>query len=491
MPEFILQDKPKVVEATLFELSSPGRTGVTFPEPDVPRTTLPGHLLRRELPLPELAEVDIVRHYMHLSKFNYGVDGGYYPLGSCTMKYNPKINEDTCRLPGFAYTHPLQPIETVQGNLALMYQLQEWLKEFSGFAAVSLQPAAGAHGELTGVLIMRAYHRERGDNKRGKMLIPDSAHGTNPASSGMTGLEVVQIPSDARGNMDLAALKAACDDTVVGLMLTNPNTLGLFDEHLVEVIKTVHNCGGLVYGDGANLNALLGILRPADVRIDLMHFNLHKTFSTPHGGGGPGAGPVGVSARLAGYLPGPVAAQAEDGSFAWNMPPHTIGRVKTFYGNFGVLVRAYTYIRMLGAPGLRAVSENAVLNANYLQARLKETYPVPYGDRLCMHEFVAQGIIDGAPDVHTLDIAKRLIDFGMHPPTIYFPLIVPEALMIEPTETESKETLDAFVSAMERIAGEARTDPELLHTAPHTTPVRRLDEVQAARHPILCAGGCE
>jgi len=300
-----------MTEPTIYELSSTGRTGVTFPDPDVPRVKLPENLLRKDLPLPELAEVDVVRHYINLSKYNYSVDGGFYPLGSCTMKYNPKINEDTARLPGFAFTHPLQPIETVQGNLALMYTLQEWLKEISGFAALTLQPAAGAHGELTGVLIMRAYHKDRGDTKRVKMLIPDSAHGTNPASSAMSSLDVVQVPSDARGNVDLAALKAACDDTTVGLMLTNPNTLGLFDENLEQVIKIVHDCGGLVYGDGANLNALLGILRPGDVGIDLMHYNLHKTFSTPHGGGGPGSGPVGVTEKLADFLPGPLVGIVE------------------------------------------------------------------------------------------------------------------------------------------------------------------------------------
>src|SRR5512146_53286 len=301
----------KIVEPTIFDLSSPGRTGVTFPEPDVPRAELPTDLLRKELPLPELAEVDVVRHYMHLSKFNYSIDGGFYPLGSCTMKYNPKINEDTCRLPGFLFTHPLQPIETVQGNLALMYQLQEWLKESSGFSAVTLQPAAGAHGEFTGVLIMRAYHASRCDTKRTKMLIPDSAHGTNPASAGIQGLQIVQIPSDASGNVDLAALKAACDDTVLGMMLTNPNTLGLFDEHILEVTKLVHDCGGLMYGDGANLNALLGIVRPADLGFDVMHFNLHKTFAVPHGGGGPGSGPVGVTQELAQFLPGPIVEPDE------------------------------------------------------------------------------------------------------------------------------------------------------------------------------------
>ncbi len=491
MTEFILQDQPKVVEPTIFGLSSPGRVGVSFPDADVPRAELPESLLRADLPLPELAEVDVVRHYMHLSTFNYSVDSGFYPLGSCTMKYNPKIDEDTCRLPGFLYTHPLQPIETVQGNLALMYTLQEWLKEISGFAAVTLQPAAGAHGEFTGVLIMRAYHKSRGDYKRTKMLIPDSAHGTNPASSGMIGLEVVQIPSDARGNVDLEALKAQCDDTVVGLMLTNPNTLGLFDEHVEEVIKIVHECGGLVYGDGANLNALLGIVRPGDLGFDVMHFNLHKTFAVPHGGGGPGSGPVGVAAHLADFLPEPVVGIIEDGDeeipplYGFVRPPKTIGRMKAFHGHFGGgLVRAYTYIAMHGAEGLRQVAEHAVLNANYLQARLRGVYPIPY-DRICMHEFVAEGRIEGS-DVRALDIAKRLMDYDFHPPTNYFPLIVHEALMIEPTETENKNTLDRFADAMIKIAEEARTQPELLREAPHKTPFGRMDEVRAARELVLC-----
>ncbi len=481
---------PRVVEPTLFEISSPGRTGVTFPDPDVPRASLPESLLRADLPLPELAEVDVIRHYMHLSRFNYSVDGGFYPLGSCTMKYNPKINEDMARLPGFAFTHPLQPIETVQGNLVLMYTLQEWLKEISGFAAVSLQPAAGAHGELTGVLMMRAYHQARGDHKRVKMLIPDSAHGTNPASSAMSGMTVVQIPSDSRGNVDLAALKAACDDTVVGLMLTNPNTLGLFDEHVEEVIKIVHDCGGLVYGDGANLNALLGIVRPGDLGFDVMHFNLHKTFSTPHGGGGPGSGPVGAAAHLADFLPTPLVGIVEEGDeeepplYGFIEPKQTIGRVKAFHGHFGMLVRAFTYIAMHGPEGLRQVSENAVLNANYLLARLRHTYPIPY-DRICMHEFVAEGKVEGS-DVRALDIAKRLMDYDFHPPTNYFPLIVHEALMIEPTETESKQTLDAFADALIKIAEEARTNPALLHEAPHKTPFGRMDEVKAARDLVLC-----
>ena len=480
----------KIIEPTIFDLSSPGTTGVTFPVSDVPTVDLPAGLVRDELPLPELAEVDVVRHYMRLSTFNYNVDGGLYPLGSCTMKYNPKINEDVARLPGLAFTHPLQPIETVQGNLVLMYTLQEWLKEISGFAAVSLQPAAGAHGELTGVLIMRAWHKSRGDGKRVKMLIPDSAHGTNPASSGMIGLEIVQVPSDARGNVDLAALRAACDDTVAGLMLTNPNTLGLFDEHVEEVIQIVHDCGGLVYGDGANMNALLGIVRPGDLGIDVMHFNLHKTFSTPHGGGGPGSGPVGVAAHLADFLPAPLVGIVEPGEgdnpplYGFIDPSQTIGRMKAFHGHFGMLVRTFTYISMHGPDGLRQVAEYAVLNANYLMARLRNVYPIPY-DRLCKHEFVAEGKVVGT-DVRALDIAKRLMDYNFHPPTNYFPLIVHEALMIEPTETENKATLDAFADALIQIAEEARTDPALLHDAPHNTRFGRMDEVKAARELVLC-----
>ncbi len=480
-----------MTEPTIYELSSPGRTGVTFPDPDVPSVKFPENLLRKDLPLPELAEVDVVRHYVNLSKYNYSVDGGFYPLGSCTMKYNPKINENTARLPGFAFTHPLQPIETVQGNLALMYTLQEWLKEITGFAALTLQPAAGAHGELTGVLIMRAYHKDRGDVKRVKMLIPDSAHGTNPASSAMSSLEVVQVPSDARGNVDLAALKAACDDTTVGLMLTNPNTLGLFDEHLEQVIKIVHDCGGLVYGDGANLNALLGVLRPGDVGIDVMHLNLHKTFSTPHGGGGPGSGPVGVTEKLADFLPGPLVGIVEESAddepplFGFVTPKKTIGRLKAFHGHFGMLVRAYTYIAMHGPDGLRKVAEYAVLNANYIKARLKGIYTVPF-DRICMHEFVAEGQWADAPGIRALDVAKRLMDYNFHPPTNYFPLIVHEALMIEPTETENKGTLDAFTDALIKIAAEAKATPDLLHEAPHKTPFGRMDDVKAARELVLC-----
>ena len=491
MIETTVNVTPKIIEPTIFDLSSPGRTGVTFPEPDVPRAELPKSLLRADLPFPELAEVDVVRHYMHLSKFNYSVDGGFYPLGSCTMKYNPKIAEDTCRLPGFIFTHPLQPIETVQGNLALMYELQEWLKEISGFSAVTLQPAAGAHGEFTGVLIMHAYHQSRGDTKRTKMLIPDSAHGTNPASAGMLGLQIVTIPSDDRGNVDLKALEAACDDTVLGMMLTNPNTLGMFDEHLEQVIKLVHGCGGLMYGDGANLNALLGILRPADIGFDLIHFNLHKTFSVPHGGGGPGCGPVGVAPHLADFLPAPLVGIIEESRddtpplFGLVTPVKSIGRMKAFHGHFGGgMVRAFTYIAMHGPDGLKDISQYAVLNANYLLARLRKTYHVPF-DRICMHEFVAEGRFAGS-DVRALDIAKRLMDYNFHPPPNYFPLIVHEALMIEPTETENKDTLDAFADAMIKIAEEARSQPDLLHSAPSTTQFGRMDEVKAARDLVLC-----
>ncbi|MFN8411523.1 MAG: aminomethyl-transferring glycine dehydrogenase subunit GcvPB [Anaerolineales bacterium] len=487
-----MTDSPKVIEPTIFELSSPGRIGVTMPASDVPTTALPPKdLLRSELPLPELAEVDVVRHYMHLSQFNYSVDGGFYPLGSCTMKYNPKINEDTCRLPGFLYTHPLQPIETVQGNLVLMYDMQEWLKEISGFAGVTLQPAAGAHGEFTGVLMMRAYHKSRGDNKRTKMLIPDAAHGTNPASVGMLGMSVVTIPSDARGNVDLKALEAACDDTVVGMMLTNPNTLGMFDENIEKVVKLVRDCGGLMYGDGANLNALLGIVRPGDLGFDVMHFNLHKTFAVPHGGGGPGSGPVGVSQRLVDFLPSPLVGIIEEEDedtpplYGFVTPKHSIGRMKAFHGHFGGgLVRAYTYIAMHGPDGLKAISQYAVLNANYLQARLRNTYHIPY-DRICMHEFVMEGRFEGS-DIRALDIAKRLMDYNFHPPTNYFPLIVHEALMIEPTETENKDTLDRFADALIKIAEEAKSQPDLLHNAPFNTKFGRMDEVKAARELVLC-----
>ena len=481
-----------MIEPLIFELSRPGRCAVKLPGLDVSPADLPTGLVRDDLPLPEVSEADVVRHYTRLAQMNYSVDTGLYPLGSCTMKYNPRINEEMARLPGFAHLHPYQDEESVQGALFLMYHLQEFLKEIGGFAAVSLQPAAGAHGELTGVLIMRAYAIGRGEAQRDVILVPDSAHGTNPASTTMSGLRVVEVPSDAAdvpsgGNVDIDALKAACDehgDRLVGMMLTNPNTLGLFEERVEEIAGLVHAHGGLMYGDGANMNALLGIARPGDLGFDVLHYNLHKTFSTPHGGGGPGSGPVGVASALADFLPGPLVRQIGNLSYGFIYPPKSIGRVKAFYGHFGVMVRAYTYIRMLGAGGLRRVAEHAVLNANYLMSRVKDTYRVPY-DRTCMHEFVCEGHVPDAPDVRALDISKRLIDYGFHPPTNYFPLIVHEALMIEPTETESKEVLDGFAEALLRIAEEARTDPDLLFSAPHNAPVRRLDEVRAATELIL------
>jgi len=473
-------------EPIIYELSSPGRKAYTLPDLDVPVAAMPERYVREEVNLPEVSELDFVRHYTHLSQKNYAIDTVFYPLGSCTMKYNPKVNEKAASIEGLTQVHPLQPEDTVQGSLELMYKLQELLNEIAGFAGTTLQPAAGAHGEFTGILVMRAYHESRGDTKRSKVLVPDSAHGTNPATSAMSGYTVVELPSDKRGNVDLEALKRECDDTVVGLMLTNPNTLGLFEEQVVEVCETVHACGGLMYGDGANLNALLGIARPGDLGFDVMHFNMHKTFTTPHGGGGPGSGPVGVSERLVPFLPGPIVTY--DGEkYHFSTPEKTIGRLKAFYGNYGMFIRAYTYIRMMGPDGLRAVSENAVLNANYLKALVAEHYKLAV-ERVCMHEFVVHGDIPGT-DVRALDVSKRLIDYGHHPPTNYFPLIVHDALMIEPTETESKQTLDAFADALISIAEEARTDPDLLHNAPITAPVSRLDEVKAVRNPVLCYKG--
>jgi glycine dehydrogenase subunit 2 len=480
-----------MIEPLLCELSQPGRRGFRFPEADVPLTELPDNLTREHLPLPEVSEVDVIRHFTRLSQLNYSIDTGFYPLGSCTMKYNPKINEEVARLPGFAYVHPRQPLETTQGCLLVMYELGEWLKEIGGFAGVTLQPAAGAQGELTGVLIIRAYHHSRGDDKRDKILIPDSAHGTNPATSAMSGLRVVQLPSDARGNINLDRLREEADETLAGVMITNPNTLGLFEENIEEVCEIVHQAGGMVYGDGANMNALLGIAKPGKMGIDVMHYNLHKTFSTPHGGGGPGSGPVGVVEKLVDFLPGPVVEVVEEGDedmpplYGFVTPKHSIGRVKSFHGQFGMMLRAYTYIRVHGPEGLRKISEYAVLNANYLLALVKDTYHLPY-DRVCMHEFVVEGCWPDVPDIHALDIAKRLMDYKFHPPTNYFPLIVHEALMIEPTETESKQTLDSFADALLKIADEARTNPELLKSAPHETPVGRLDEVKAAKELVLC-----
>ena len=478
----------KLLEPTVYELSVHGRHGVVLPEADVPEADLPAELLRDDNGLPELSQLDVVRHYLRLSQMNFGVDSGFYPLGSCTMKYNPRINEDIAGLPEFASSHPLGPPASAQGSLAVMHAVQEWLKEIGGFAAVSLQPAAGAQGELTALLMMRAYHAGHGEGQRSQVLIPDTAHGTNPASTTMAGMNALEVPSDDRGNIDVDALRAACDNSVVGLMLTNPNTLGLFEERIEEVVRLVHDCGGLVYGDGANMNALTGVLRPGDIGIDLMHYNLHKTFATPHGGGGPGSGPVAASEPLRSYLPGPIVAKERDEESGSDLylpvsPERSIGRMATFFGNFGMVLRAYAYLRMHGAEGLRQNAMHAVLNANYLRVMLRDAYPVPF-DRICMHEFVCQGIL-GESNLHAIDVSKRLMDYGFHPPTNYFPLTVPQALMIEPTETESKQTLDAFADAMHRIAEEAADNPDLLRTAPHATPVRRLDEVRAARSLIV------
>ncbi|ACL23197.1 aminomethyl-transferring glycine dehydrogenase subunit GcvPB [Chloroflexus aggregans] len=474
-------------EPPIFTYSQPGKIGVNLPDAGIASTPLPTELLRQDdlAGFPELTEPEVIRHFTRISQRNYSIDTGFYPLGSCTMKYNPKLHEEVARLPGFAAAHPLQDEELSQGALQLMYELQTYLGEISGFDAVSLQPAAGAQGELTGILVFRAYHLDRGDTDRTEVLVPDSAHGTNPATAAMAGLKVVELKSDARGNVDLDDLKAKLSPRTAGMMLTNPNTLGLFEEHIVEICRLVHEAGGLMYGDGANFNAILGIAKPGELGFDFMHYNLHKTFTTPHGGGGPGSGAVGCTAALAPYLPGPRVRQRADGKYEFFTPEKSIGRMKAFHGNFGMLVRAWAYIRSMGAAGLRAVSETAVLNANYVRVMLKDIYPQAV-DRICMHETVLRGQIAGASkDVRTLDIAKRLIDYGFHPPTIYFPLIVPEALMIEPTETESKQTLDRFIATMRRIAGEAVETPEVLHAAPTRAPVRRLDEVRAARQPIL------
>lgn len=463
----------------LTDFSGPGRQAASLPECDVPQSPLPENLLRSDKPaLPEVGELDLVRYFTRLSQLNFSIDSHFYPLGSCTMKYNPKINEAAAALACFSEVHPHAPSD---GVMEILFRLQKQLAGISGFQSVSLQPAAGAQGELAGVMMIRSYHRDKGNTGRTKMLIPDSAHGTNPASVAMCGYTAVEVPSDADGNVDLHALTELCDETVAGLMITNPNTLGLFECRIREVVDAVHECGGLVYGDGANLNAIMGILRPGDLDIDVMHFNLHKTFSTPHGGGGPGAGPVGAGPRLSDYLPGPIVVKGEKG-YEYRCPEKSIGRLKAFNGNFGMLLRAYVYIRMNGAAGLRNISETAVLNANYLKELLEDVFPARY-KRRCMHEFVTRG--DIGEGVHTVDIAKRLIDYGFHPPTVYFPLIVKEAMMIEPTETESRETIEAFADALKAIALEARENPQLLAEAPQSTPVRRLDEVRAARELVL------
>jgi glycine dehydrogenase subunit 2 len=471
----------------VFERSRPGRRAYTLPALDVPEAPLEDmapYVRPSDVRLPELSEVDVIRHYTALSTRNHGVDSGFYPLGSCTMKYNPKRNERAARLPGFANIHPLQPESTVQGALELMHTLQGFLAEITGMDAVSLQPAAGAQGEWTGLMMIAAYHRDRGE-RRDKVIVPDSAHGTNPASVTMAGLKAVTIPSNPDGSVNLDALREAVGPDTAALMLTNPSTLGLFETQIEEIAQIVHAAGGLLYYDGANMNAILGYARPGDMGFDVVHLNLHKTFSTPHGGGGPGAGPVGVKAHLDPYLPKPTVERRHDGTYRLNWDrPQSIGKVKGFYGNFGVLVRAYSYIRTLGPDGLKQVSEHAVLAANYLMRRLAEAYDVPF-NRVCKHEFVLSGRRQKQQGVRTLDIAKRLLDFGVHPPTIYFPLIVEECLMIEPTECESLETLDEFADIMLQIAKEAEENPEFVRAAPHRTVVGRLDEVTAARSPVL------
>jgi len=473
----------------IFELSTPGRVGYSLPEMDVPETDLsellPEGFLREEEPeLPEASELDIMRHYTALSKRNHGVDSGFYPLGSCTMKYNPKMNENVARFNGFAHLHPLQDESSVQGALELMYDLQEHLIEITGMDEVTLQPAAGAHGEWTGLMMIRAYHEANGDHNRTKVIVPDSAHGTNPASATVAGFETITVKSDENGLVDLEDLKKVVGEDTAALMLTNPNTLGLFEENILEMAEIVHGAGGKLYYDGANLNAVMSKARPGDMGFDVVHLNLHKTFTGPHGGGGPGSGPVGVKADLIPFLPKPIVTK-QDGVYKFDYDrPQSIGRVKPFYGNFGINVRAYTYIRTMGPDGLKAVTEYAVLNANYMMRRLAEYYDLPF-NRHCKHEFVLSGKRQKKLGVRTLDIAKRLLDFGYHPPTIYFPLNVEEAIMIEPTETESKETLDVFIDAMIQIAKEAEENPEIVQEAPHSTVVGRLDETTAARKPIL------
>jgi len=469
----------------IFELSKPGRVAYDLPDNDVPETELPKELLREEpAELPEVSELDLIRHFTELSRRNLGVDQGFYPLGSCTMKYNPKINEDVARLPGFTSIHPYQPEKTVQGALQVIEELQRDLAAITGMDQFSLQPAAGAQGEWAGLMMIRAYHQHRGEQRK-KVIVPDSAHGTNPASATVAGFETVTIRSNDRGFVDLDELERALGDDTAALMLTNPNTLGLFEEQIEQIAALVHQAGGLLYYDGANANAILGKARPGDMGFDVVHLNLHKTFTTPHGGGGPGAGPVGVKKELIPFLPTPIVVKDEDGTYRLKTDlPHSIGRVKGFLGNFLILVRAYAYIRTMGPDGLRQVSEDAVLHANYLRKKLAPYFEQPFPGT-CKHEFVLSGKRQKKQGVRVLDIAKRLLDFGVHPPTIYFPLIVEECLMIEPTETESKETLDQFIEAMIQIAKEAEEVPEKVKNAPYETPVRRLDEVRAARKPVL------
>lgn len=469
----------------LFERSRAGRGSDLLPACDVPVVTYDQGLLRAEAPrLPEMAEVDLSRHYTELAKQTHGVNDGFYPLGSCTMKYNPRVNEEAAAQPGFTQLHPLQPVETVRGALEVIYTAEKMLCEITGMDGMTFQPAAGAHGEYTGLLLIRKYHQSRGDTARTKIIVPDSAHGTNPASATMAGFKVVSVPSNEQGGVDLDALRKAVGPDTAGLMLTNPNTVGLFDPNILEITQIIHDAGGLCYYDGANLNAIMGHVRPGDMGFDCVHLNLHKTFSTPHGGGGPGSGPVGCKAMLAQFLPSP-HVEEKDGKFVFAAPEHTMGQVRSFYGNFLVVVKALAYLITLGKEGIPEASAGAVLNANYLMKQLAGAYDMSY-DTQCMHEFVMtlQGLAHDT-GVTAMDVAKRLLDFGMHPPTMYFPLIVHEALMVEPTETESMETLDEAARVFLDILAEAKTDAESLHHAPHDCPIGRPDEVTAARSPIL------
>ena len=476
----------------IFELSKPGRKGYSLPKnelSDYSIAQLPENLLRQEAPaLPEVDELTVVRHYTNMSNNNFGVDTGFYPLGSCTMKYNPKINEEMAAHPQFTALHPLQNVETVQGALSAYYQLQRSLSEIAGMAEFTLNPFAGAHGELTGLMVIRRYHESRGDAKRTKIIVPDSAHGTNPASAAVCGLDVVEVKSKPDGRVDVEDLKPLLDDTIGGMMMTNPNTLGLFENNIAEIAKLVHDCGGLMYYDGANLNPMLGKCRPGDIGFDVMHINLHKTFSTPHGGGGPGSGPIGVREGLEQFLPNPrvTCEFDEDGmvDYKIEMGEESLGCISGFLGNFGVMMRALAYIVTLGSDNLKWVGPLATLNANYIKESLKDCYELPI-EGVCKHEFVFDGLKDKSTGVTTLDVAKRLLDYGYHAPTIYFPLLFHQALMIEPTESESKETLDGFIAVMRKIAQEAAENPELVKTAPHSTPVHRLDDTKAALKQIV------
>ena len=476
----------------IFELSKPGRKGYSLPKnelSDYSIAQLPENLLRQEAPaLPEVDELTVVRHYTNMSNNNFGVDTGFYPLGSCTMKYNPKINEEMAAHPQFTALHPLQNVETVQGALSAYYQLQRSLSEIAGMAEFTLNPFAGAHGKLTGLMVIRRYHESRGDAKRTKIIVPDSAHGTNPASAAVCGLDVVEVKSKPDGRVDVEDLKPLLDDTIAGMMMTNPNTLGLFENNIAEIAKLVHDCGGLMYYDGANLNPMLGKCRPGDIGFDVMHINLHKTFSTPHGGGGPGSGPIGVREGLEQFLPNPrvTCEFDEDGmvDYKIEMGEESLGCISGFLGNFGVMMRALAYIVTLGSDNLKWVGPLATLNANYIKESLKDCYELPI-EGVCKHEFVFDGLKDKSTGVTTLDVAKRLLDYGYHAPTIYFPLLFHQALMIEPTESESKETLDGFIAVMRKIAQEAAENPELVKTAPHSTPVHRLDDTKAALKQIV------